>query len=118
MEIKGLNISWGSLWRVFFMIILAWIIFMASDILIALFLAIVISSAIDPWVSRLEFKRIPRILSTLIVYIIGIFIIALIIYTVVPLAISELNNLLEVFDIAFDDLIKQVRKVENKKHDK
>ena len=27
-------------------------------------------------------------------------------------------NLVEVFDIAFDDLIKQVRKVENKKHDK
>lgn len=79
------------------MLIFASILFVARDIVIALFIAIVISSAFEPLVSRLERRKIPRILSTLGVYILGIFILALIIYTVVPLAISELSNLLEIF---------------------
>lgn len=97
MDIKGLNITWGSLWRIFFMILFAGILFVARDIVIALFVALVISSALEPLVSQLEFKKIPRIISTLAIYIFGILILALIIYTVVPLAISESINVLEAF---------------------
>lgn len=79
------------------MILLISILFVSRDILVALFLAIVISSALEPLVSRLEKRKIPRILSTLGIYIIGILILAMLIYTVVPLALSEFGNLLEVF---------------------
>jgi len=95
MNYKDISISWGGLWKIFFMVLMVWILFLARDILIALFLAIIISSALDPIVSKLEIKKIPRVLSALGIYIIGIFILALIIYTIVPLAVSELSNLLE-----------------------
>lgn len=97
MDPQGFNVSWGSLWKVFFMILFVAILFVSREIFIALFLAIVISSALEPTVSRLEKKKIPRILSTLGIYIVAIFVVAMMIYTVVPLAISELRNLLEVF---------------------
>jgi len=82
------------LWKLLFMVMLGWILYLARDVLAALLLAIVISTAFDPIVSLLEKKKIPRILGTLIIYILAIFVIGLIIYTFVPLALSELNNLL------------------------
>lgn len=98
MEQKGFTISWGAIWKVLLGALLAWIVFVASDVVIALFLAIVISSALDPLVSRLEKRGIPRILGTLVIYILALFAIAMIIYTILPLAIAELNNLLGSFD--------------------
>jgi len=94
MDPKNLNIGWGMLWKLLFMVMLGWILYLARDVLAALLLAIVISTAFDPIVSLLEKKKIPRILGTLIIYILAIFVIGLIIYTFVPLALSELNNLL------------------------
>lgn len=91
---KGITISWGSLWRVLIVLALATILFIARDILVALFLAIVISSALDPIVSWLEKRRIPRILGTLAIYILLIFFIALLAYAVIPIALSEFSNLL------------------------
>ncbi len=93
-----MTVSWGALWKIVLVALLAWIVFAARDVLIALFLAIVISAALDPLVTRLEKKKIPRILGTLIIYLIAIFVIALILYTILPLAISELSNLLASFD--------------------
>ncbi len=94
MESKGLTISWASLWRVLLMLVLASILFIARDILISLFLALVISSALDPIVSWLEKKKIPRLLSTLVLYIAMIFFLALVAYAVIPIALSEFNNFL------------------------
>ena len=94
MDDKGFSISWGALWRVLFMLTLAVILFIAKDILIAIFLALVISAALDPLVTWFEKKRIPRLLSTLILYIAIIFSIALVAYVVIPIALAEFNILL------------------------
>jgi predicted PurR-regulated permease PerM len=95
MDQKG--ITWGGLGKVLLFIILVAVLYLARNIFIALFLAIVISSALDPIVSRLEKRKIPRILGTLSVYLMVMFFIALVIYAVLPLAISELNTLLKSF---------------------
>lgn len=80
------------------MVALAAILFIARDILIALFLALIISAALDPIVSWLEKRKIPRILSTLVLYIILIFLIALIAYVVIPIALAEFNTFLSSLD--------------------
>lgn len=69
-------------------------LFVTREILVAVFLAIIISSALDPWVSWLERKNIPRILGTLAIYIFTILLIAIIIYLLVPVALVELNSIL------------------------
>ena len=88
---KGISISWGGLWKVVAMLLLVWVLVMARDIWIALFLAIVVSSALDPAVSWLEKRKLPRILGTLGIYILAIFLIGLLVYAVVPIALSELS---------------------------
>ncbi len=76
------------------MLLLVTILFIARDILVAIFLAIVISAALDPVVSWLEKRRVPRLLGTLGIYIILIFVLALLAYAIVPIALSEFNTLL------------------------
>src|SRR3989344_6160875 len=98
MNPNGLNIPWTSLWRVFFMIILATVLFFAVDVLVALFLAVVVSSALDPIVTWLEKKKIPRILGTLAIYIVAVFVLAFIVYAIVPIALSEFSSLLNSLD--------------------
>ncbi|MBI4119336.1 MAG: AI-2E family transporter, partial [Parcubacteria group bacterium] len=95
MERMSVTVSWTTLWRIFFMLVLAVVLYLAKDILLAFLLAIVISTALDPLVSLLEKKSIPRIIGTLLVFIMfgGLF--AVLIYTVVPLAILESSKLLD-----------------------
>ena len=76
------------------MVLLVWALFMARDVVIVLLLAIVISSALDPIVTFLQKKKIPRILGALAIFILVIFILALIFYTIIPIALFEFNNLL------------------------
>lgn len=92
---KGFDITWASLWRIAGILILFSVLYLAMDIWIAVLLAIVISSALDPSVNWLESKRIPRILSTLGIFIAITFVLALILYAVVPIALSELTILLK-----------------------
>ncbi len=94
MDPKNIDITWGGLWKVFAMLLFVWTVYLAYDVILAVILAIIISSAMDPPVSYLEGKRIPRILGTLALFLVAALVIALIAYTIVPLAIFEVNTLL------------------------
>lgn len=92
---KDFEVTWTSLWRIVGMLVLVSILYIALDIWVAVLLSIVISSALDPFVTWLERKRIPRVIGTLAIFISLILAIALLLYTVVPIALSELSVLLK-----------------------
>ncbi len=94
MERWIIEISWGTLWKILFMVVLAAVFFYARDVFIVLFLAIIISAAFDGPVSFLERKKIPRIFGTLFVFIIVLAGLSLILYTIIPLSFVELQELL------------------------
>lgn len=95
MERLQISISWGSLWKILAMVTMVTVLFISRDVFVAALLAIVIAAALDPFVSWLEKRRIPRILGTLGVYILAIFIVALVLYVVLPILLTELNGILE-----------------------
>jgi len=108
MERLQISVSWGSLWKILAMVTLVAVLYISKDVFVAALLAIVISAALDPFVSWLEKRRIPRILGTLGVYIIVIFIIALVLYVVLPILLTELNGILENSSDIFGGLIESV----------
>jgi len=79
------------------MLFLVVVLFLARESLIILFLAIIVSSALDGLVSYLQRKKIPRVLGTLLIFLVALTILALLLYTFIPIAIFELQNLLENF---------------------
>lgn len=77
------------------MLFLVVVLFLARESLLILFLAIIVSSAFDGLVSYLQRKKIPRILGTLLIFLAALTILALLLYTLIPIAIFEFQNLLE-----------------------
>lgn len=90
---KSLTITWGSLWKILFMMILGAALFLLRDAIIILCLALVVSSALNAPISFLERKKFPRIFAALLIFILLIAILAFLLYTIVPIAMSELKNL-------------------------
>ncbi|MEK7657806.1 MAG: AI-2E family transporter [Patescibacteria group bacterium] len=104
------EISWESLWRVLFMMVFAVALFLIKDVLMILFLALVISSALDAPVNFLERRKIPRILGALIIFIFALAVLALLLYIVVPIAFDELRSVLKLFlpQIKIESLFKSL----------
>lgn len=94
MERKLIEISWASLWRIFFFALLVGVMYLGRQILLGLFLALVISSGLEVMVNFLEAKGLPRTLGVVLVFLLGVLVVVLLIYTVIPLAIVDLNSLL------------------------
>ena len=95
MDKKVFDISWVSLWRVLFVVAFAVALYLIKDVLLTLFMALVISSALDAPISYLESKKIPRILATIFVFLAALSVLTLLLYTIVPVAIFEMKNLFE-----------------------
>ena len=95
MDKKVFDISWVSLWRVLFVVAFAVALYLIKDVLLVLFMALVISSALDAPISYLESKKIPRILATIFVFLTALSVLTLLLYTIVPVAIFEMKNLFE-----------------------
>lgn len=88
-----MEISWGSLWRIIAISGLVFVLYLARETVSALLLALVLSTAFDPAVDRLERWRIPRILGTIIVFFVALLVLAFVVYTIVPIVLLQLNTI-------------------------
>lgn len=77
----------------FFAILLGLVAFyMIRDILAALFFAIIIASAIEPGIEWLKARRVPRILSVILLYIAIAAVLFFIVYLVSPIVADEFRK--------------------------
>lgn len=91
---KTFEISWATLWRAFFFVLLVMLMFFGRQILLGLFLAIVISSGLDTVVNFLEKNRLPRVLSVVLIFLLATFILIFVSYAILPRVISDFNSAL------------------------
>ncbi|MBI4085480.1 MAG: AI-2E family transporter [Candidatus Liptonbacteria bacterium] len=87
-----LEISWTSLWKVLFFLMLASLMFFAKDIIMGLFLAIVLSAGLEIPIDAMEKRRLPRTIGAILIFLILMGIIAMFLYAVVPLVIVNINE--------------------------
>ncbi|MFH1246698.1 MAG: AI-2E family transporter, partial [Candidatus Liptonbacteria bacterium] len=92
MDKHTIDISWTSLWRVFFFILLVAIMFLGRNILLGLFLAIVISSGLEFMVNFLERRRIPRTVGVITIFLLAVVGVIFLVYTVIPVFIVDINT--------------------------
>jgi predicted PurR-regulated permease PerM len=97
-EKKTIDVSWTSLWRILFFLILGSIVLQAQQILLGLFLAIAISSGLEFAVTFLERRGIPRTLGVILIFVVAVLCIILFAYLVIPLFIIDLKAILSNFN--------------------
>lgn len=88
------EISWTSLWRILIFVALIGILYQGRQIFLGLFLAIIISSGLEGIVDILEERiNLPRSVSVILIFLAALVAFILIVYTVVPFIILELNTI-------------------------
>ncbi|MCX6718159.1 MAG: AI-2E family transporter [Candidatus Staskawiczbacteria bacterium] len=89
---QTLDISWETIIKIFIAIFIFYIIYLARNIALWLFFAVAISILLDPAISALRKRHIPKIISILIVYLSIFGILGLLIYLSAPVFISEMGQ--------------------------
>lgn len=100
----NINITSATIFKTIAIFILLYFIYLISDILILFFVALVFSSALDPWVDWLKKKKIPRSVSVLVLYFIVFSALVLILYLIIPIIIKEVNGLSDNFPGYFESI--------------
>lgn len=99
-----LDISWGTILKVTFTVIVFYILYLISDILIWFLFAIIISVIFDPAINFLQRLRISRFASTAFVYLVFFGIFATSLYLIAPLFAKEIRQFTTVFPQYFEKI--------------
>ncbi|OGI25949.1 MAG: hypothetical protein A3J76_00410 [Candidatus Moranbacteria bacterium RBG_13_45_13] len=94
---RTIEISSGTILRTIFILLLLWFLYLVRDILALVFVAIIITSAIDPIVDWFQKRKVPRSLTVLVVYVVFLSVLGAAIGLLVPPLGSEIRGLGENF---------------------
>ena len=101
---RVLDISWGTIFKIAFIALLFYMIYLIRDILVLSVFALIISILFNPVIDFLQKRKIPRVAAVIIVYI-GVFgLISLFIYLLASLFIVEIQKFSQVFPDYFEKI--------------
>ena len=103
-EKKLLDVSWVTIFRILFIVICFYFIFVIKDILVWIIFALIISVLFNPVIEILSKRRVPRILSAVFVYSVFFGILGGLVYLMVPLFVSEIKNFTQVLPEYFEKI--------------
>ena len=100
-----INITVLSVIKILLVFVLFYFLFLVRDILAILFVALILASAVDPWVDKMQEKKIPRLVSILFIYIIMFLVIGTTLYLIIPPIIKQMGELTNNFPAIFEKVI-------------
>ncbi|MBI3572938.1 MAG: AI-2E family transporter [Candidatus Kerfeldbacteria bacterium] len=89
------DVSLGSIIKTVVILIVVALAFVIRDIMTIVFLSLILAAALNPMISRLERRGVPRAFGITILYVILLGMVALILVTFVPVVTSQLSQLLQ-----------------------
>lgn len=89
----SINITTSTIVKFFLIMILIYFLYAARDIIIILFVALIFSSALDPWVDWMHGKKIPRAAGIMLIYFALFILISLSIYLIIPPIAQQIGDL-------------------------
>ncbi|OGZ96787.1 MAG: hypothetical protein A2847_00925 [Candidatus Sungbacteria bacterium RIFCSPHIGHO2_01_FULL_50_25] len=106
---RTISISTETLFRVLMVAAVIVGIFIVKEVVIALFLAIIIASAIEPGVLWLKARKVPRLLAAVLIYLGVLFVFLTVIYLVVPLLYEEALHLAATYSLIKQNVLSGIQ---------
>ncbi len=106
---KVLDISWGTILKIFLSLFCFYPIYLVRDILIWIIFALIISVLFNPAIIFLQRLKIPRALSVIFVYVVIFGVLGLLIYWITPAFISEIQQFSQLFPQYFEKIAPSLR---------
>lgn len=92
-ESQTLNIGTSSIFKVILIVLCFVFLYLIKDVLIILFMAIIIASAVGPFANWLEQRKIPRLLGVLVLYLAIFGLLIFLLSLMVPFISLEIGQL-------------------------
>ena len=99
---KFLDISWGSIFKIFIAFVIFYIVYMVKDILIWFIFALIISILFSPAIDFFRKFRIPRSLAVIFVYVVFFGLLGLSLYLTIPMLVGEIQQFSQLFPQYFE----------------
>lgn len=109
MSKQGIEISTWTIVKVLLFIVGFIALYVIRDVVLILLLSIVIASAIDPGVRKLQQFRFPRPLAVLSIYIATIAVFTFVFYLLVPPFVGELRNFATTFPTSLERMFSELQ---------
>ncbi len=81
--------------------VLAVLVYMVRDVITVLIFAIIIASALEPILGYAQSKKMPRLLSLIVIYLLFFIFFAALIYIILPLLLDQLNDFFQNYPTYF-----------------
>lgn len=87
------EISITSVLKVILVFAALWVLFLVRDILLILLVVLLITVALEPYVTKLEQEKVPRALSVIVLYLALLVVLGLLLYFVIPPVANQVKEL-------------------------
>lgn len=104
------DISYGTFAKAVIIAVLLLFLYLIREIVLIMFVAIVISSGVDPWIDFLQKRKIPRWLSVLLIFVLMIVVLGLIFYLLIPPIAEQIQQLVQILPQYFNIILEQIGK--------
>jgi predicted PurR-regulated permease PerM len=92
-KVYNISISTFTVVKILLVLLMLYFLYIVRDILVVLFIALILSSAIKPFVDWMQRKKIPRALSMILIYFTLAIVISLIIYLIIPPMVEQIGEI-------------------------
>ncbi len=106
MNERVIEISSKTLWQIFFVILGLVFLYLIRQVVAIFLAALIIASAVDLMCGTLGKFKIPRLLGVIMIYLLFIFVLALIFYFIIPIFAAEFKILAN----QFPELLEKIRR--------
>jgi predicted PurR-regulated permease PerM len=102
---QKLEISFETILKIAFAILIFYFLYLVRDILVFVFFGSIISILFNPAIDFLEEKRLPRVLATIFVYLLFFLFFGFLIYRLAPFFISEFQQFSQFFSQSLSKIL-------------
>src|SRR3990167_10105594 len=104
------DVSVGPILKIAAVVIALSLLYLTREILVILFLAVIIASAVSLLAGALERYRIPRLIGVLAIYLVGVVFFGLVLYFIIPPIVDEIKHLAVVLPDYYEIAARQIFK--------
>jgi predicted PurR-regulated permease PerM len=110
---QTLNISTGSILKVISIVLGIWLLYMIRNVIGILFVALILTTGITPWVDWMENRKIPRVVGTVILYALLLGLFSLIVILIIPPLTEQIGQIISAFPQYYDKIIQGFERLKN-----
>lgn len=103
----NVSISTATMVRVVIVVLALAFVYTIRDVFVLLLVALVLATALDPWVDKLQYRKIPRPLGIIIIYILLFGSISVVLGFLIPALINQVSELTQNFPALYQKFVDE-----------